>query len=129
MVARARRSADLCPIACCEYDYHLPDGTHAAFVVTLRNLTGDSDAAKVARETGALAHGLISVVGVPRAPTHPIVWMLTKNELLTNVAQADPDIGDDLHGVLVRVLRPFFKDVRDVAPGLAALKPPMRASP
>jgi hypothetical protein len=104
-----------------EYEYHFPDGTSAALAVTLC-FSDDSDAAKAARDKGALAHGLISVVGVPRAPLRPMMWMLTKNELVTLVVEADPAVSDDLHRMLVPVMRTFFKDVRDVAPDLADLR-------
>jgi hypothetical protein len=104
-------------VASRKYEYHFPDGTNAAFSVTIC-LSDDSDAAKVARDKGALAHGLVSVVGVPRAPSHPISWRLTKTEFVT-VVEADPAVSDDLHRMLIQVMRTFFKDVRDVAPGLA----------
>ena len=108
-------------VASREYEYHFPDGTNATFAVTLC-LSDDSDAAKVARDKGALAHGLVSVVGVPRAPLHPMLWLRTKDELVTLVAEDDPAVSDDLHRMLAQVMRAFFKDVRDVAPGLAALR-------
>jgi hypothetical protein len=71
-------------VACREYEYHFPDGTHATFAVALC-FSDDSDVAKVARGKGALAHGLVSVVGVPCAPSHPMLWMLTKDALVTLV--------------------------------------------
>jgi hypothetical protein len=105
-------------VASREYEYHFPDGTNAAFAVTLC-LSDDSEAAKVARDKGALAHGLVEVVGVPRAPLRPMLWMLIKNAFVTLVAEDDPAVSEDLHRMLVQVMRTFFKDVRDVAPGLA----------
>jgi hypothetical protein len=104
-----------------KYEYHFPDGTSAAFAVTLC-FSDDSDAAKVARDRGAVAHGQVSVVGVPHAPLHPMLWLWTKDELVTLVAEDDPAVSDDLHRMLVQVMRTFFKDVRDVAPDLAALR-------
>ena len=118
MLARANTPDASGAVACREYEYHFPDGTSAAFAVTLRS-SDDSDAAKVARDKGALAHGLVSVVGVPRAPSQPMLWMLTKTELVTLIVEADPAVSDELHRMLVPVMRTFLKDVRDVAPDLA----------
>ena len=67
MPARANIPDASGTVASREYEYHFPDGTNAAFAVTLC-LSDDSEAAKVARDKGALAHGLVEVVGVPRAP-------------------------------------------------------------
>lgn len=118
MSAQANTPDDSGSVASRKYEYQFPDGTNAAFSVTLC-LGDDSEEAKVAPDKGALAHGLVSVVGVPRAPSHPIPWRLTKTELVTLVVESDPAVSDDLHRMLVQVMRTFFKDVRDVAPGLA----------
>ena len=99
-------------VACREYEYLLPDGTEAAVAVTLRDLADHSDGAKTARQNGALAHGLISVVGVRDAPSRPLAWMQTKDELVVLVGRDDQPMSDDLHQTLVRVLRIFFKEMR-----------------
>ena len=99
MLARAKISGAPGTIACREYNYHLPDGTDAVFAVTLCKLASASERAQVARQTGALAHGLFSVVGVPRAPSRPVMWMHMKSELLTVVAEDDADASDDLHRI------------------------------
>ena len=113
-------------IACREYEYRLPDGTEAGFAVTLRNFTENSAAANFARENGAIAHGLISILGVSDAPSHPIVWMHTRDELVIIVAENDSTVSEDLKRVLLRVLRAFFRDIRDIAPGLAGLQQRIR---
>ena len=48
-----------------------------------------------------------------------MLWMLIKNAFVTLVAENDPTVSEDVHRMLVPVMRTFFKDVRDVAPGLA----------
>ena len=121
MVARASIPDASGSLACRKYEYCFPDGTSAAFAVTLC-LSDDSDRAKLARDKGALAHGLVSVVGMARAPSYPILWMQTKDTLVTLVAEDHSSVSDDLRRMLIQVMRTFFKDVRDVAPGLAALR-------
>jgi hypothetical protein len=121
LLARANRPDASSALACREYEYYFPDGTSAAFAVTLCP-SDDSDRAKIARDKGALAHGLVSVVGMTRAPSHPILWIQTKDALVTLVAEDHSSVSDDLHHMLVQVMRAFFKDVREVAPDLAALR-------
>jgi hypothetical protein len=97
----------------------LPDGTSAGFAMTLCFRDDSDAAARIARDKGAQAHGLVSVVGVPRAPLHPVQWMMIKNALVTRVAEGDLAVSNELHRMLVKVMRTFFKDVRNVAPDLA----------
>lgn len=89
------------------------------FSVSLYKLCDASAAAAFARENGAIAHGLISVAGVPRAPSRPIMWMRSRQRLAVIVAEQRREIGDDLLRAMARLLRTFFRDVRRVAPGLA----------
>ena len=103
-----------------EYEYHFPDGHLATFAVILYR-SDDTETAKLARDRGALAHGLVSVGGLSGAPLHPVVWLRLPNELLTMVEDGDPAVSDDLHRMLVKVMKAFFKDVSNVAPDLAAL--------
>jgi hypothetical protein len=48
--------------------------------------------------------------------------MQTKDTLVTLVAEDHSSVSDDLRRMLIQVMRTFFKDVRDVAPGLAAFR-------
>ena len=89
------------------------------FSISLYKLCDASAAAAFARENGAIAHGLISVAGVPRAPSRPIMWMRSRPRLTVVVAEQHREIGDDLLDAMARLLRTFFRDVRRVAPGLA----------
>ena len=76
-----------------------------------------SAAASLARENGAVAHGIVAVNGMPGAPRNPVVWMCTREGLAIAVAQRDPAIGDDVLSALVRVFRTYFRDIRELAPG------------
>ena len=43
--------------------------------------------------------------------------------LKVGVAQGDPEVSSELHSLMLRVLRVFFREVRDVAPGLGEAYP------
>ena len=101
-----------------EYEYHLPDGTEAAFAASLCELIGDNPGAELARQQGALAHGLIAVAGMHDAAPRPLVWFQTKDELVLLVSRDDQPISDDLCKTIVRVLTIFFRDVRLAVHGL-----------
>ena len=118
MPAQAKTPDASGTVASHKYEYQFPDGTKAYFTVALCP-SDDSETAKAARDKGAQAHGLVAVVGVPRAPSHPMRWMLIKDAFVTVVAPDDPAVSDELRRMLVPVMRAFFKDVRGVAPGLA----------
>ena len=93
-----------------EYEYHLPDGTEAAIAVTLCEL--GAPGAELARELGALAHGLIAVVGVPGIPAKPLVWIHTHDELSALLGKDDQSLSDELCKTIARVLATFFRDVQ-----------------
>jgi hypothetical protein len=102
-----------------EYECHLPNGTDAVFAVSLHRLSDASTAAAFARENGAVAHGTVTVSGMPGAPSTPAAWMCTRAGLAIAVTERDPAMGDDVLSALVRVFRTFFRDIRELAPGLA----------
>jgi hypothetical protein len=106
----------LCTMTYREYEYHLPDGTEAAIAVTLCDLAAPG--AELARQLGALAHGLIAVVGVPGIPAKPLAWIKTNDELSVLIGRDDQPIGDDLCKTIGRVLMTFFRDVH-IDPDLA----------
>ena len=111
-----------------EYEYHMPDGTEASVSVSLGDPTQPSPAATFARESGARAHGHITVHGIRGLPSHPILWMHAPSGLKIVIAEDDPKLPDEAERLLVRVLRTFFRDVRHVAPGLAELLPGIAAT-
>ena len=71
---------------------------------------------------GALVHRLISGLGMRDAPSRPLAWMQTKDELVVLVGRDDQPMSDDLRQTLVQVLRIFVKEMRRVASGLARLR-------
>jgi hypothetical protein len=105
-----------CTVAYREYDCHMPDGTQAIVAVSL----GQPDpAAAFAHQNGARAHGQITVRGLPIKLSHPLQWMHTPSGLKVVALEDDPPkVSDELESLLLRVLRVFFRDVRDVAPGI-----------
>ena len=110
--------ADASTVAYREYDYHMPDGTQAIVAVSLGNLGQSGAAATFAHENGALAHGYIAVVGRHIALSRPIHWMQTSSGLKVGGAQGDLEVSEEQRSLLLLVLRVFFREVRDVAPGL-----------
>jgi hypothetical protein len=68
------------------------------------------------------------VRGVRGLPSHPILWMHAQSGLKVVLAEDDPKMSDEVESLLVRVPRTFFRDVRDVAPGLAELLSPIRTT-
>ena len=110
--------ADASSVAYREYDYHMPDGTQGIVAVSLGKLGQQpSPAATFAYQNEARAYGHLMVLGVPMGLSRPILWMQTPSGLKV-VATGDPEVSDELESLLLRVLGVFFRDVRDVAPGL-----------
>jgi hypothetical protein len=72
-------------------------------------------------ESGAMAHGHIVVRGMRGAPSYPIQWMHVPGSVAVVLAKDDPEVDDELQGLLMRVVRAFFRDVSDLAPGVAHL--------
>ena len=101
-----------------EYDYHMPDGTQAIVAVSLGSFEEAGVAAAFAHENGARAHGHIAVVGLHIALSRPIHWMQTSSGLKVGGGQGDPVLSEEQQGLLLRVLQVFFRDMRNVAPGL-----------
>jgi hypothetical protein len=110
--------ADTGTVAHREYDCHMPDGTVAIVAVSLGSMGQSSTAATFAHESGALARGHITVRGVGIGLSHPILWMHTPSGLKVVADEDGPKVSDELHSLLLRALRVFFRDVRHVAPGL-----------
>jgi hypothetical protein len=109
-------------IAYREYEVPMPDGTTASLAFTLGDITIDSVPANFAREHGALAYGLVSVIDVPEAPQFPLVWTQNQTQLALAVADEDNDLSDSLKQVIARYIAIFFADIAPIAPQLAALQ-------
>jgi hypothetical protein len=109
-------------IAIRKYQAVFPDGTEVSIAFTLGDMTHGSSPARFARETGAIAYGLISIEGAEDAPKLPAVWTQYDDRIAVTVAKGDDDFAEDLRRVIVQQLMVFFVDLADVAPELSKLK-------
>ncbi|HEY6980599.1 hypothetical protein [Reyranella sp.] len=109
-------------IAYREYEVPMPDGTTANLAFTLGDMTADSIPAEFARRQGALAYGLVSVIDVPGAPRHALIWLQGRTPLALTVADEDSDLGEPLQQAIARCMAVFFADIAPVAPQIAALQ-------
>jgi hypothetical protein len=109
-------------VAMREYQAVFPDGTELSVAFTLGDMTHGSSPARFARETGAIAYGLISIMGAEDAPKLPAVWTQYDDRIAVTVAKGDDDLTEDLRRVIVQQLMVFFADLADVAPELSKLK-------
>jgi hypothetical protein len=109
-------------IAYREYEVTMPDFSKANLGFTLGDKNADRLEARFAAKTGALAFGLVSVVGVPDAPQYPVVWTHNHTQLGITVAEEDKEMSKELKVVVARYIAVFFADIADVAPELAALE-------
>lgn len=109
-------------IAYREYEVTMPDANTANIAFTLGDPIVDSLAADYAHRNGALAYGLVSVLDVPDAPKHAMIWTL----MATHVCIASVDDGDEmsagLRHVIARYLTFFFAEIAPIAPELAPLR-------
>jgi len=87
-----------------------PTGNSAVLAFTLADRDADTIQAKFARETGAIAYGLLSIVGWPDGPRYPLIWTHDSTQLGIVMADEDEDLGQDLQTVITRYLAVFFKD-------------------
>ena len=95
-------------------------GTQAIVAVSLGSLGQSKAAATFAHENGAREHGCIVVVGVPSGhrAIAPNPLDADAQRLKVGAAEDDPPVSGEVQGLLLSVLRVFFREVRNVAPGL-----------
>jgi hypothetical protein len=109
-------------VAIREYQAVFPDGTEVRVAFTLGDMTHGSSPARFARETGAIAYGLICIEGAEDAPKLPAVWTQYDDRIAVTVSEGDDDFAEDLRRVIMQQLMVFFADLADVAPELSKLK-------
>lgn len=104
-----------------EYEVPLPGGGTASVAFTLGRAEAGTVAAAYARKANARAHGLVSLVGYPRAPRYPAIWIQSGRDLGITVADADRGFTDELNRMIAPYLAAFLSDVAPIAPMLAAV--------
>jgi hypothetical protein len=105
-----------------EYEVELPTGPMVSLAITLGDLKADNLSARFARENKALAYGLVSILEMPNAPTHPIVWMVDDYELSLATEEDDPSISEEVEELVQLYLRLFFIQTAPIAPQLAGIE-------
>lgn len=118
-------SDDIGRLATREYEVTLPDDTKAKLAFALCDLARENALARHARKRGAVAFGLLGFEGIVGAPAHPMLWVQTTGGMEMTVSDGDDQPGPELQRLIARHFALFFDDIREVAPGLAAL--PLRA--
>jgi len=109
-----------------EYEVTRPDGTQAKLAFALCDLSRENALARHARKRSAIAFGLLSFEGFAEAPAHPLLWVQTAAGMEMTVSDGDKPPGPELQRLIARHFVLFFDDIREVAPGLAAL--PLRGA-
>ena len=112
---------DIGRLATREYEVLLPDGTTARLAFALCDPARDNPLARHARRRNAVAFGLLSFEGFAGAPAHPLLWIQTTAGMEMTLSDGDTQPGPELQRLIARHFFLFFDDIRDVAPGLAAL--------
>jgi len=109
------------PIACREYSVSLRSGRKAKISFTLGAPDAGDAVAKLARDEGALAYGLVSISDDASFSERPLVWTHTEAELCITAID-EHSLEEDLQQIVARYLAVFFADISSVAPELAALR-------
>src|SRR5437868_2736675 len=87
-----------------EYVVVLSGGSRVTLAITLGDPDADGIAAEFAREKGALAHGLVSFMGLRDGPEFPIVWMVNASELTLAKATDDREVSNSLVELIAHYL-------------------------
>src|SRR4051794_18004263 len=91
-----------------EYEVELSDGSTASLAFTLCEFDADTVAARLAHEQNAAAYGMVSVLDMPGAPEHPIVWMVDATQFMLATERGDAPISQELETVIELYVRLFF---------------------
>src|SRR5689334_9480864 len=78
-----------------EYEVTSEHGT-GSIAFTLGENDVDTMPARFAKHAGAKAYGLVSILGFPEAPIHPVIWVQTDTHLGVTVADEDRDLSEVL---------------------------------
>jgi hypothetical protein len=105
-----------------EYELVADNGDVGSIAFTLGDFDADTMACRAAREAGARAYGLVSILGLGRAPRWPVIWMQTDTQLGITVAEEDRDLTEALRLIVARCIGVFFQDIAPLAPELAVLR-------
>ena len=103
-----------------EYEVPLAEGGIASVAFTLSQRDINTNAAQLARDSGAVAYGFVSVLDHPHAPVHPIVWMRTPARIAIAVSDDDAELAGDIKQLIAEKILVFFDEIADVAPELTS---------
>jgi len=103
-----------------EFELALRDGRRVNVAFTLARKDHKSLASTVARQVGAVQHGLASAVDSSDALAYPFYWFF--NGVAAVIVPADRNKVPDkvLRSLVARLIEVFFASIEDVAPELAA---------
>jgi hypothetical protein len=98
-----------------EYEVRLPEGGVVSIAFALGDMEGDSEIARRARRSGALAYGTAVVLDgtdTPRypMPRYPIVWTYDPTQVRIQVTSDDRQPSPELHKIFVHQVRTFVND-------------------
>jgi hypothetical protein len=105
-----------------EYALVPSDGPRITMAITLGDLEADTAAGRFAREHRALAYGLISILDMPDAPSFPIVWMISADQLILAKSTDDRDVPEELEQLIGLYLGLFFVQTAPFALQLAGIE-------
>jgi hypothetical protein len=103
-----------------EYEVHLPEGAVVSIAFALGDMGGDSEIARRARRSGALAYGTAVVLDGSDAPFHampryPMVWTYDPTEVRIQVTSDDREPSAELRRIFIRQVRAFVTETTDDA--------------
>ena len=131
-IATGRAVADPLPcgaLAYRDYEALTCDGRLISVAFTLGDLNSDTAFAKLARRTGALHFGLVSLLHLEQTFQCPLVWMYTKGEVCLCSVEKAPELDQSFEDEILRYLAIFFADVACLAPALGRLSLLLQARP
>ncbi|WP_428673787.1 hypothetical protein [Reyranella sp.] len=92
-----------------KYDFSF-GGKSGTLAISLGQPEADNMPGRFARQMGAHAYGLVSIIGLEAAPRFPVVWVLFDNKVGLTVT-GDDELTVDLKRLIARHVGKFFADI------------------
>lgn len=98
-----------------EYEVHLPEGGVVSVAFALGDMEANSEIARRARRSGALAYGTAVVLDgadkpLYRMPRYPMVWTYDPMQVCIQVTSDDREPSAELRKLFVRQVRAFVDE-------------------
>jgi hypothetical protein len=103
-----------------EYRVPLPEGGMSTFAFTLEPAEVDGLTKKLDGSARIDAHGVVTLLGYPTGPSHPVMWSKVGDRIALSGSDQDAPLADDLRGTIAHYLALFLADLAPVVSELRA---------